>query len=150
MISLPTDLKDRELLRAICCGQEGAVDFLICWRAYVHLIDDIVDGEAPVAEVIRVGAMANTLFTSKFYRVHADALYVTVQLLTMAYRDSVEWEKSGVAWQAQIADVIRHAGADMVRAVALLCGGYAHLEKYSLEIHSVCYTEHHTTAGKPI
>lgn len=150
MTSLPTDLKDLELLRALCCGNEDAVRFLLAWREYVHLIDDIVDGDASPVDVIRVGAMANSLYSSPFYRRHTDQLYVTVQLLTVAYRDSVQWEKSTDAWRREIADVIRHSGADMVRAVALLCGGYAHLARYSLEIHTICYQEHHDAEGHPV
>jgi len=148
--SLPTDLKDAGLLRTVCCGDEDAVRFLLAWREYVHLIDDIVDGDTAPLDVIRVGAMANSLFSCPFYLRHTSQLYVTVQLLTCAYRDSVHWEHSPDAWRRQIADVLRHSGADMVRAVALLCGGYSHLCRYSLEIHTICYQEHHDAAGNPV
>jgi len=100
--------------------------------------------------VIQVGAMANTLFSSPFYRTHCDQLYLVVQLLTRAYQDSVIMEESDTPWKRATADVLRHAGADMVRAVALLCGGYEHLSRFSMDLHSMAWMEHHDAFGNPI
>lgn len=131
----------------VCAGNAEAAEFLQHWRAYVHQIDDLCDGHRAIDTCPEVFALASLVYSSKFYREHAAALFVTVQLVTCAYEDSLALAHRSEPWAAQLAEVLRHAGADMVRAVAFLTGGYAHLRRISPALHEACWREHHDATG---
>lgn len=131
----------------VCNGNRDAAEFLHHWRAYVHQIDDLCDGHRAIDTCPEVFALANLVYSSKFYRENAPALVVTVQLVTCAYEDSLALAHRSEPWAAPLAEVLRHAGSDMVRAVAFLTGGYAHLRRLSVSLHEACWREHHDDAG---
>jgi hypothetical protein len=56
-------------------------------------------------------------------------------------------EKSDKKWARYTSDVIRHTGADMIRVVAWLCGGYDRMLHVSIPLHRSCYLEHHDKDG---
>lgn len=146
----PALLDDQDIQR-LCCGNQQAIDFLVLWREYVHGIDDIVDGDLKNGDgIIRVFSQAAVLYSSPFYRQHCDRLQLIVLLITNAYSDSVRFEKRTEEWMRNCADVLRHAGAEMTRAVMLICGGYDHLRLHSAHLHSICRNEHTDASGKPI
>lgn len=159
--------QDAAALNRCCLGNVEAIDFLNHWRTYVHLIDDVVDEdltEMPkgasarppgpsrraVERVCAIGAQAVMLYSHPFYVRNLLALRQVVLSCTNAYADSVMWERSGVPWQAQFADAYRHFGAEMVLAVAGICGGYEHMRSISPELRVICWHEHHTQEGVPI
>lgn len=155
-VPLPTE--DAETLRDLFRGNQEAVEFIFAWKHYVHLIDDLIDGEIDGRQVgecvCELQARACYLFTIPFFLRHMSALRAQVILCTNAYADSVRWEKSSVPWQRNLADMLRHSGADMVRLVASICAGdnpdgYRHLRRISADIHSVNYHEHRTPDGQP-
>jgi len=144
----PRVLSDLDAAR-ICLGNQEAETFLALWGAYVHAIDDIVDGDTTSKEsIIRAFAQAAVLYSSPFYRQHCDRLQLIVLLVTSTYADSVHWEGSKEEWKRQYSDVMRHAGAEMLRATLLICGGYDHLRQFSAELHAANYYQHHDDAGK--
>jgi len=127
------------------------MDFLNHWRAYVHAIDDIVDGETPGHEaLLATFAQAIPLYSHPFYLRNISALRQIALNCTNAYADTVAWEHSKHKWQAAFADHYRHFGAEMVLAVAMICGGYAHARSFSLELRTICWMEHHTSDGRPV
>ena len=138
-------------LNRATCGIFEAQEFLLLWRAYVHEIDDIIDGDRPQPEaILATFASAAMLYSHPFYLKHLQALRQVVLNCTNAYADSVAWEHSDVDWRAQFADHYRHFGAEMVLAVAGICGGYSHMRAISLELRAVCYNEHHDHDGKAV
>jgi hypothetical protein len=141
------------LLKQVCNGDEDAVRFLSAWQIYVNAIDDIVDGDVPRRAACRSHGMANELYSCPFYRKHEARLQLLVQLITCAYQDSEELIEKTVnlprEYALQLSDVLRHAGAEMVRAVAYLTGGWNNLRKWSMKTHEVCYHEHHDAKGNP-
>lgn len=147
---------DVRLLERVCCGPVGAVnaqamDFLAnYWSPYVHGIDDIIDGDRDKPEdVLRTFALAAMLYSHPFYVQHLLELRSLVLVITNTYADAVAWERSGIAWQRDWADHHRHAGMDMVIAVAQICGGYGHGRAISQEQRVVCWAEHHDREGVP-
>jgi hypothetical protein len=132
-------------------GNQKAADFLHKWKAYVHGIDDIVDGDIKTAEeTIAVFMHAAFLYADPFYLEHLPRLHQIVVNCTNAYADSVAWEKSEVEWQRNFSDHFRHFAAEMVLAVAFICGGYHHMRQVSLLIRLACWEEHHDETGGPI
>jgi len=123
--------------------------FLYAWHRYCHLIDDVVDGEEPTIKAAQVGRWANDLYSSAFYQRFSVVLGPQVQLITCHYEDSVEMEKSKERWQRTVADVIRSNGADMVRMVAFIVGGYSLMRQISIPLRALCWREHHTIEGDP-
>lgn len=140
---------DQALLRRICCGDPEAMVFLTEWSRYVHEIDDLVDGDRKGSEALLVTfARAPMLYSDPFYLKHLLELRRVVLVITNLYADSVFWEKSETAWQRDWADHNRHAGMEMVIAVAQITGGYEHARAISREQRQICWVEHHTTSGK--
>ena len=140
---------DLELLQRVTLNQPEAMDFLANhWAVYVHEIDDLVDGDRRGPEAL-LGTLARAalLYSHPFYLQHLPALRAVVLLVTNLYADSVLWEQSGEAWQRQWADHNRHAGMEMVVAIAQICGGYEHARAISREHRAICYHEHHNREG---
>jgi hypothetical protein len=140
------DAHNRQFIQQLCNYKIEAEEFVELWHKYCHLIDDIVDGDSALD--LRVFSMANELYSCEFYVAHRHKLKTMIQVVTCIYEDSVRMEKSTIHWQKYTADVIRHSGADILRAVAYLCGGYQLLRKMSFSIHEVCYIQHHDKGGK--
>jgi len=131
-------------------GNEDAKQFLLAWYAYLHLIDDIVDGDQTPEKVVKVARWANDIYSFTYYRNNEIVLRPQIQLITLVYEESNEFAKSDVKWKRDAADVLRHCGADMVRLVAWMIGGYDHAKQISKELREFCYADHHTSDGKPI
>ena len=133
------------LLNRICCGNAEAADWLAhYWNPYVHEVDDIVDGErTDPRDWLKTFARAALVFSHPFYLKHLPTLRAIVLNITVTYADSVAWEQSPDAWKRDWADHNRHAGMDMVLAVAAICGGLDAAFAVSQEQREICYHEHH-------
>lgn len=132
-----------------CAGRPDAMSFLALWREYVHAIDDVEDVETTPEFRQRIYVLALELYTHPFFRAHEARLKQVVLNCANAYADTLAWEQSPVDWQRQWADHYRHFGAEMVIAVAQLCGGYDHGRLLSLELRQICWREHHDPDGNP-
>lgn len=135
----------------ITCGNESAGDFLRVWRAYVHGIDDIIDGDITGPEaILGVFMQAAFVYSHPFYLSNLAALRQIVVNCTNAYADSVAWEKSDEDWKRNFADHYRHFAAEMVLAIAFICGGYNHMREASKYLREICWKEHHNEKGEAI
>lgn len=155
---------DRAALGACCKNNAQAMEWLSWWREYVHLIDDIIDEDLAecgtrsaergvkrgTERVNRMGILALQLYTHPFFRQHEASLKQLIVNITVAYELSVEWETSEMDWRRVWSDHYRHAGVEMVIAVAGICGGYEHARSIAPIAHSVCYQEHHDSHGRPV
>lgn len=139
-------------LERCCLGNPEAKRFLIAWSQYVHAIDDLIDGaERPAPEaLLQTFAKAIAVYSDPFYLQHIEALRQVAVSATNLYADSVAWEQSPMPWHRHFADWARHAGAEMVLAVAHLCGGYEHMRSLSLELRTICYLQHHDLKGDAV
>ena len=132
----------------LTCGNESAGEFLRQWRAYVHGIDDIIDKEITAPEeIIGVFMQAAFVYSHPFYLAHLIELRQIVINCTNAYADVVAWENSTDDWKQQFADHYRHFGAEMVIAIAFICGGYLHMREASKLLRVVCWEDHHDEKG---
>jgi hypothetical protein len=149
MIRFQADIK---LLQRVTRGDQEAMDFLANqWSPYVHEIDDIIDGDRRAPEAILCTfARAAMLYSHPFYLKHLPALRQLVLVINNLYADSVAWENSPLPWRRDWADHNRHAGMEMVIAVAQICGGYEHARAISQEQRSICWNDHHDQKGKAI
>lgn len=131
------------MLLQCAAGNAEAADFLLHWLGYVHDIDDIEDGELAGAEPrLEILIRALHLYTHPFFRAHEAALKQQVINITNAYADSLRGERGGEAWERAMADVQRHAGVEMVLAVAGICGGWRHLRAVSRRLRELCHHGH--------
>lgn len=141
---------EQEQTRWLTCGNQEAAGFLRLWRSYVHAIDDLVDGDRQGPEALLHAFMqAAFVYTHPFFLSHLSALRQLAVNCTSAYADSVAWEKTD-GWQGQFADHYRHFGAEMVLAVASICGGYEHMRQVSPVLREICWKEHHDAQGKAV
>lgn len=147
-------LSERETVKlydSVCCGNRDALMFVFHWGIYCHGIDDIIDGNPSMQkseEIISAFAQANVLYSLPFYRDNWSRLQPVVMLVTNAYADSVSFEGSEEAGKKTMSDVLRFAGNEMLFAVALICGGYAHMRKLSAEIRENSWRDHHNEQGE--
>jgi hypothetical protein len=142
--------QDQQALARACAGNASAMQWLTLWREYVHAIDDVEDEPTTPEFRQRIYVLALELYTHPFFRANEPRLKQVVLNVANAYADVLAWEKSEVPWQREWADHYRHVGAEMVIAVAQICGGYDHARGISLELRTVCYLEHHDGDGKPV
>jgi hypothetical protein len=135
---------DEQRALRICNGNASAAEFLCLWARYCHAADDVVDGDTKDAEgVINAFALAPLVFGHPFYLDNMSALRVVALLVSNMYADSEDMKDGGKPWMRQFADVYRHAGNEMVLAVALICGGYEHVRAISFEQRATCYETQH-------
>lgn len=142
-------IADAERLR-VTCGNESAADFLKHWSAYVHGIDDIIDEDVSNEAILETFMLAAFVYTHPFFVANLMALRQIAINCTNAYADTVAWEKSEEAWKQNFSDHYRHFGAEMVVAVAALCGGYRHARQVSPTLREICWTEHHNAKGEVV
>lgn len=140
----------RPYLRA-ANGNRSALEFMVVWHEYLHEVDDLIDNEMQDKQQwIKVFAHANLVYSMDFYVSHAKELRLVVMLVTNAYCDSVLFEADSLQWKKQWADVIRHAGLEMIYAVAMICGGYDLMRSISVELKEYAHRCHHDAEGNPI
>lgn len=144
---------DNAAVARACLNNKEAMSFLSFWGAYVHAIDDIIDGDKNTPEdILRAFSLAITLYSHPFYLKNIEALRQIAINATHAYADSVAWEHSKEDWQRSFSDHYRHFGQEMVFAVASICSypnSYDHIRSLSLEWRTVCWMEHHKQDGTP-
>lgn len=133
----------------LTCGNKSAGEFLRLWRSYVHGIDDLIDGDLVGSEaMLSVFMQAAFVYTHPFFLANGVALRQIAINCTNAYADSVAWEH-GEGWKRDFADHYRHFAAEMVLAIAGLCGGYEHMRNVSPVLREICWKEHHDEKGQP-
>jgi hypothetical protein len=167
---------DVELVRRICRDDPEAMDWLgNHWAPYCHAIDDVIDEIvlkrraedsppylAQAEFVIGVFAAAVALYSHPFYLRHIGALKAVVLNVTAMYAQTVQWESTGGNggacarppggngdWRETWADMHRHCSLEVVTAVAVICGGYAHARAVIPECRVTAYAEHHDGKGTP-
>ncbi len=145
----------RDLCLQCCKGNTQAIEFCDHWFHYCHSIDDLIDTQINGAitmtpeAILKIFVQANLLYNSVFYRTFHSALQPVVLLVTNAYADSVEWEKSDVNRRSTMADVLRCCGNDMFFAVAMICGGWDHARSVSAKIRDASWIYQHDENDKP-
>ena len=127
-------------------GNEEAEKFLQAFHAWAHLIDDIVDEpNRDRLDAVEVAMMANVLFSCPFYYQHAASLQMVTALIADAYRVSVIAERRGGDY-ARLADSLRLCGNQMVLAVAMIVGGWAHMQMISAKLWPAAWESQHPPA----
>ena len=142
---------EKQEMNWLTLGNGLASDFLRLWRAYVHAVDDLVDGDVKGPEALLATlAQSIALYSHPFYLENMLALRQVAITCTNAYADSVRWENVETKWKREFADHYRHIGVEMVLAVACICGGYDHMREASKRLREICYVEHHNVKGESV
>lgn len=132
----------------ITLGNQSAGEFLWLWDAYVHAIDDLVDGDRVGSEsLLDVFAQAIFVYTHPFFMANMVALRQIAINCTNAYADAAAWEKLD-GWKLNFSDHYRHFAVEMVIAIASICGGYAHARRVSPALRELCWNQHHNEKGE--
>lgn len=132
------------LYEQICNGNKDAYLFLCAWNKFCHGLDDIVDEDIKTPEeVCEVFFQCTAIYSSVFWLNHQVQLYAVVALITSDYVDS----NNPLVKEA---DILRFSGNYMLLAVALICGGYQHMRKFSVLLRDIANKEHHNDKGESI
>lgn len=131
-------------------GNQVGLDWLCLWHDYNHDVDDVIDENRWDGQsLLTVFMCACTVYSHPFYRQHLHQLQTPVMLATSMYADSVKWERDPQLWKRQWADVMRHAGNEVICAVAIICGGYEHMRQIAGPMLAMCYIHHKDKYGVP-
>lgn len=130
-------------MRAILSKHPTVARFLLDYNDYVHLIDDLVDGDIKVdaASILKLTNLSCAVFSNQFYSQYGHILQVVEFLINNTYGDSVIWEKSA-DWKLQHADVLRHSALDMTMAVLRILTDYDTVRELSPILREYCYSAH--------
>lgn len=134
------NLSDQELKRfyeRICLGNEEAFYFINKWLIYSHKFDDLVDEEFNIVKLVETNVELHEVLTCPFFQSHASKLLPAIYLAAESYQASETTQKDSA-----IGGYLSHEGNNVVRIVALICGGYKHLVKISSELRILTYIEH--------
>jgi len=144
-------MKLEDIYKEVCNGNEEALKFLLLWNVYVHRVDDVIDDKCINAEkIIRAFQCAAEVFSLPFYQHYLAALFPIVCIVTNMYLDSVQFATSEIVWKTTVADTLRFAGNEMVNAIAMICGGFDHMRKYSAILRETSWQDHHDKNNNPI
>lgn len=156
--SPPTPSESEEYKKvnhALCCGNRDAMMFCDLWYNYCHGIDDLIDtmqdGRPKLTkeQTISLFFQAALLYNTTFFVRHQATLFPIVLQITNTYSDSVAWENSPKKHLRVMGDVFRTCGNEMYFMVALICGGEAHMRKFSQFIKERDWLGQHDEHGNP-
>lgn len=137
-------------MSVIARGNPGAHELLKVWWEFCHAVDDVIDESQWNAEaLLNVQAIGIGFYSHPFYLRYVSALQMPALIATNFYEDSVKWEREPILWKRQWADVLRHAGNDVIVAVAYIVGGYEHMQAISRALLASCYVYHADRYGVP-
>lgn len=133
-------MRVKELLAPV----PAAEHFVVRWTEYVHLIDDIIDGDVELDAnvLLKLTAWAAEIFSSEYYHQFRQFLYPVVILTNNTYGDSVQWEHSDEAWKRRHADALRHTGYDMFFIIVMIHCGYEKMREISIEFREYSHLKH--------
>jgi hypothetical protein len=141
--------------KALCGGDDDAMQFNDLWYRYCHGIDDLIDTmedgrpKMNADQILELFITAAFLYNCPFYRKHREYLFTTVMLVTNSFGDSVLWEKSPLSRRRIMADCLRTCGDEMYYMVALICGGWKHMRNVSPAIRERDWLGQHDMKDNP-
>lgn len=147
---------NEKLMQQICellAPYPEAIMFVVEYRNYIHMIDDIIDFEIrPSPEMIlKAFAKASEVFSTPFWLKYGNLLCMVERMINNTYADSVEWENTEAPmWKASDAGVLRHAGIDMFFAVVDLMCGRDKLREISAKFREQAHLMHMDENLKPV
>lgn len=116
-------------------GDQHATEFLHAFLHFVHLIDDVIDGQKPHGDaeyVLLVHLeMLRILSFNPFWEKHKVSLFPIVLQSVRAYADSNRWATRPDFRDRASSDVLKSQYQDVWFHVAYLCGGYSHMARIS-------------------
>jgi hypothetical protein len=130
------------MFRELCCGSEDALH--VCWAFYqfLHVVDDLVDRDVPVA-VDTVGfhliAFTEVVACNPFFQAHRDLLMGAFRVAVVEWLDSEEWAKREDVWDKMAARVLKSQYQNLFFLIASLCGGVAHMRAMTAKYREYQY-----------
>ena len=98
---------------------DEAQQFILSYVSYLEVIDDSIDNDdSSLVDIITEKALK--LFSSNYWTKNSIYLRIIEQITHVIYFNSVEWEKSNVAWKRRDAKAMSHFGYLMPLAIFLL------------------------------
>jgi len=138
------DIKQQgdELRIELCKGNKDAEEFCNLWYQYLHSIDDLIDEED--TDPLRPFFDAALLYNAKFYHQNESLLFPIILSITAQYRLSVRWEHHiEDKRKVGMADVLRMSGNQMFGQVALIVGGFSHMNNMMEKIYLADWNGQH-------
>jgi alpha-D-ribose 1-methylphosphonate 5-triphosphate diphosphatase PhnM len=132
-----------EIYGEACADNIDALAFLWAFHRYAHKVDDLIDERFTPERLLSALSLATTMYSTPFWIENSARLSGAMQVVGNTYADSVAWERSGEKWKAEVADVIRLVGNDMVIVVAQIVGGWEHGRRISQRLREFAWRYQH-------
>lgn len=140
-----------------------ALLWVLSYAAYIHAIDDIIDGDKSDNEfVLGTFELAALIYSNVFYLKNMHILYPLVKMASQTYRDSVILEKQlkeeelivgrispDNTWKISVSDSLRQMANEVILACVEVVGGVEKRREASLKMRELSYKFHHTKEGIP-
>ena len=139
-----------QILQLAAQGRMDALDFMQRAGGHFHAVDDVIDQGFEPQRYLETFAQAIDVYSHPFYHAHVLALRGVCETLLQQYADSVRMEAAPELWKQRTSDVLRHAGNELIIAVARITGGWALATKVSDALRELSWREHHDAEGKRI
>lgn len=123
--------------KGITCNNPEAFEFITLWSRYIHMFDDLVDEKSSILDRIETNNELIKLMNCDFYKQHHQRLLPQIYLIAESYLASETSQKD-----TALGGFLSHEANNMLRLVALICGGWDHLKFISEDIRHLTYIEH--------
>lgn len=131
------DPKFAEILKLASNDDDEAFKFVLLWSSYSHKFDDLVDGdtELTAANMVECNNILQRMLSGVFYQRHPEMLGLQLYLVGEAYAASEQFKDAAPdSNEREWANFLRHAGNDVIRAVAAITGGEVLLKEVSKKL----------------
>lgn len=156
------DQKFKETLDKYLARRPDAFQWIVAFWQLGHQWDDLIDIPERRSDNTFIGQVLSKyidVLSAPFYHQYLHRLYPVVKVVHHVFQDSLEWEKSDVAWKATYADVFRCSGSHLIMAVVELVVleetgsydlAYEAVREISMLAKECAWMTHHNERGEKI
>lgn len=143
----PNPNAEAQALRRWCLGNEQAARCLEKLGEISQVADDVVDGDAQPGDGVPLllHLALVDLPQNPFWQVHQAALSPVLACAVARWDSANRLAASGDRTDRMFAFVLREACDDLIRAVALIVGGYDHARHVAAQVHDFFHVQHPET-----
>lgn len=141
-------IKHEDMLE-ICHGDRNAAAFCMALRHFLHLIDDLVDGDREHSQEEIAKTLAGfftAVAANPFWLSFSARLCPIIVQGIRAWVDADEWAASGLKWKAIASDIFKSYYHEVFYQVAFLTGGWEHMATITKKFRRVNWDNEFTRA----
>lgn len=144
-------MKNDELLKVACRGNESAESFCFGFLRFCHGVDDLVDKDNPAFNstifVRDLAVFVLEIAANPFFQAYKNSLLPIMIQSLIAWGDSMEWAKSGDSVKVADADILKGWYHEIFYHVAFITGGISHAQMITKQYRSYNHEDRGSNYG---